>query len=168
MVGDVGEGVVSGLAMLHQHTDGNGAGTPDTGATVHEHVPTDGEATPDLAQQRAQVVERRSVEVGDREPQRGCPVVAPQPVDVSGIAVFQLGALVQAHDGAGAADALERGVGIGADDVLAAQPQLAGDTGNGHLIESPIAPAIPPHVPRRHGRGGYGAGPAARRPPVTR
>ena len=56
----------------------------------------------DLRQQWAQLVERRRVEVGDREPQGPAADVLLQPGHVLGVAVLQLGALVQAHDRAAA------------------------------------------------------------------
>ena len=69
VVGDVGQGLVAGLAVLHQHAHRHRAGAPDAGTAVDEHVAAVGEAPSDLGQQRAQVVEGRRVEVGDREPQ---------------------------------------------------------------------------------------------------
>lgn len=137
--GDPGHGVVHRPSPRHEDRGGERARTADAGAAVGQNVATGGEVLDDGGHEGHRDRLGRCAEVGD-----GNPVgtrVGPQPGHVVGVAVVELVALVQADDDLGA-DPCHRRFGMRADEVLAAQPQLTGQTIDENVVDTTVAGAL--------------------------
>ena len=102
---------------------------------------------------RQELIDGRGVQIGDREPDRPVPSMGLQPFDVRRVAIFQLVALVEAHDGGGT-DPGQGRLRIRPGDVLAAEPQAAAGSRQGDGVDAAVATAL--SRPRRRARPAHG------------
>lgn len=111
-------------AHCHQQPRSHRAGSANTSTAMHQQRVASRDAAVQIDDQRCGRIDRWRAKVGDRKPHCALRCLMLQPSDIVGIADLEFSALIQAHN-RGGTNLLHSSLSVGANEMLAAQPQRA-------------------------------------------